>query len=105
MKGFRKVPLQEQIKRFAPNWGRSPLAAGLCDFDFFASIGEMLGQESRYRTIYMSYIAPYGSKNSDLKRIRDLVRTADTLPLIGRNRLLFYLLVEPFAALERKERT
>ena len=92
------------MQDLVPCRGRIPVAARLCDIDFFAVISEITGQSRRYQEIYQSQVAPYGTADGDLKSICDLVASSDRLPPAEWEQVLFWLLVEPFAAIEKKER-
>ena len=97
----RQIPLAERVQR-VKGIRSIPFALGLRDVDFFQTIGEMTGDEEKYNQAYASHIRDYGSTNEERKDIYNLVVLADQLDDEALENLLYWILVEPFAALAKQ---
>lgn len=99
-KKIRRIPLAERLQ-MARGANSFPLAVGLCDADFFRTIGRMTGEKEKYDQVYQSYIRMYGSNDETRVNVIDLVIQAEQLDDEALEKLLYWTLVEPFAAIKK----
>lgn len=99
----QQIPLTERLQGAGTRSMGLPVAMGLYVEDFLGLVGQMTGQQRRYKKVYKADIELYEEVDNKAKTVRDLVVEANTLPQAEKTTLLFRLLVEPFAALEYVE--
>ena len=98
----KRIPLAERLQSVRGRCG-FPAAIGLRDVDFFYTIGEMTGGEKRYDHVYETYIREYGGTEETRIDVINLIQEAEQLSGEAQENLLYWTLVEPFAALKRAE--
>ena len=98
----RRIPLAERLQLVRGE--RSfPIAIGLRDLDFFYAVGKITGDEEKYRQVYESYIRKYGSTDNARVDVINLIEQADQLTDEVQENLLYWTLVEPFAAIKKSQ--
>lgn len=100
----KKIPLAERIRGAAFCGTGIPSAMGISAYDFLGVAGEITGQEERYEKLYQTHIASHDSTDGAGKRVCELVVEADTMEPRDREKILFWLLVEPFANMDMERR-
>lgn len=98
----RLVPLEERLQ-LARGTYSFPVAVGLYDMNFFDAIGEITGETEKYGQVYQSHIRKYGSSAQERKDVIDLVIQAEQLVDEEQKQLLYWTLVEPFAAIKKAQ--
>lgn len=98
----RLVPLEERLQ-LARGAHAFPVAIGLYDMNFFDAIGRITGDEEKYDQVYKSHVQEYGSKDQERKDVIDLVIQAEELVDEAQEQLLYWTLVEPFAAIKKAQ--
>jgi len=102
MDNIKTIPLAERISgAFKADFPRGLLITA---YDFLGVTGEITGEEGRYEKLYQTYIAPHDGKDGTHKRVCELIADADSMEPEDRDDILFWLLIEPFANLEPRER-
>lgn len=98
----RLVSLEERLQ-LARGAYSFPVAIGLYDVNFFDAVGRITGEKEKYDQVYQSYIREYGSKGQERKDVIDLVIQAEQLVDEEQEQLLYWTLVEPFAAIKKAQ--
>lgn len=103
MSESEKIPLAERMNSVTFSKINMPCAAGMCLPDFFGVVGEMTGRPERYQIAYRAHIAPHAVPEDRPKRVCELAVEAEKIAAEKRASVLFWLLVEPFEALNEME--
>lgn len=103
MSESKKIPLAERMKSATVNKANMPRAMGMCLPDFFGVVGEMTGRPERYQIAYRAHIAPHAGPEDRPKRVCEMAADAEKIAAEKRASVLFWLLVEPFEALNETE--
>lgn len=103
MSESKKIPLAERMNSVTVNKANMPRAMGMCLPDFFGVMGEMTGRQERYLIAYQTHIAPHAGPEDRPKRVCELAVEAEKIAAEKRASVLFWLLVEPFEALNEME--
>lgn len=103
MDNSKKIPLAERMNRIAPGKVNIPRAFGMCAVDLLELVGEMTGQKARYEEIYRANIEPHCGTGDIPKCVCELAAEAAGFEPEERAKVLFSLLVDPFAALNKIE--
>ena len=99
----RRIPLAERLQLFQGRYS-FPRAIGLYDADFFNTVGSLTGDPEKYAKIYDTYIREYGSTSEARVDVIDLIKKAQQLDDEALENILYWTLVEPFAAIKQSEK-